>query len=177
MEMIRNDSGQPARLHFSDRLFHMFEKQRLSIGALLGGEATVGRLANAPGFDPLMWSFKLDEGLSPKALQCFQAMCFPQDPPAFYRLLGTSVRTAQRASSKPKKSAHWSPAVSANAVMLAHLIVRSIEIFGSPGKAQQWWSTPNQSLDGKAPIEVAVRPLGGRSIEDTLTAIEHGFFS
>ena len=51
---------------------------------------------------------------------------------------------------------------------------RAGEVFANQGKALHWLRTPNPSLAGRAPLEVAQTPEGYQEVDDILTRIEHG---
>lgn len=153
----------------------------LSIVSLLGGERTMGkaaRLREAAGFDAYYWHHLISEnGMKVSAVKSFQANCFPNAATSFYKMVGMSERTAQRRMSETPKAATVDAKVAESVVVLARLIKRSVDVLGSTAKAQQWWMRNNQALDDVAPIKLIGSRFGVEAVEDTLNAIEHGFFS
>lgn len=51
---------------------------------------------------------------------------------------------------------------------------RAGEVFANQEKAVHWLHSPNPSLEGKMPLEVAATDEGYQEVEDILTRIEHG---
>ena len=54
------------------------------------------------------------------------------------------------------------------------LSVRAGEVFANREKALAWLETPNPSLQGRSPIEVANTEEGFGQADEILTRIEHG---
>ena len=54
------------------------------------------------------------------------------------------------------------------------LSVRAGEVFANREKALAWLGTPNPSLQGKSPIDVAGTEEGFEQADEILTRIEHG---
>ena len=48
------------------------------------------------------------------------------------------------------------------------------DVLGSKHDASEWMSTPNRSLGGVSPVELAVTETGAREVEDLLGRIAHG---
>jgi len=59
-------------------------------------------------------------------------------------------------------------------IYLLSLIKHGIDIFGSKDSFDQWLTSKNFLLDGKAPVSFLSTVTGVRFIDDRLTAIEYG---
>jgi len=58
------------------------------------------------------------------------------------------------------------------------LVARAVDVFGEERKASIWLSVPNESLGGKAPLQVAQETgYDPQSLEPLFTRIEHGIYA
>lgn len=57
---------------------------------------------------------------------------------------------------------------------LISISARAGEVFSNQQKALQWLRSPNPSLEGLTPLEVAATDKGYQEVEDILTRIEFG---
>lgn len=168
-------------IEFSPAIGKQADLGELSIISLLGGERTMGKsatLRQGAGFDAYYWHHLVNvTGIKVAAVKTFQVNCFPNAANGFYKMVGMSERTAQRRMGPQQSREKVDANVAESVVVLARLIKRSVDVFGSATKAQQWWMRPNNALDDVAPIKLVGSRLGVEAVEDTLNAIEHGFFS
>jgi putative toxin-antitoxin system antitoxin component (TIGR02293 family) len=58
--------------------------------------------------------------------------------------------------------------------LLISISARAGEVFANQEKALHWLRSPNPSLEGRTPLEVAGTDEGYQEVEDILTRIEHG---
>lgn len=63
---------------------------------------------------------------------------------------------------------------SERAYRMAHLMLRSAEVFGSLERGRQWLKQPQFALGGATPVRFADTEPGVREVEDLLMRIEHG---
>lgn len=57
---------------------------------------------------------------------------------------------------------------------IAHLVLRTAEVFGSLERARQWLKKPQYALGGATPLWFADTEPGAREVEDLLVRIDHG---
>jgi putative toxin-antitoxin system antitoxin component (TIGR02293 family) len=87
------------------------------------------------------------------------------------RALGFAPRTvALRASRKQS----FSPSESERLFRVVRLRKLGREVFSTDEAVAQWMTTPDRSLDGKAPLDMLTTDLGAARVENLLRAMAHG---
>ncbi len=69
------------------------------------------------------------------------------------------------------------PAESDRLVRIIRVIVRAIEVLGTPEKAKSWLRSSNKALHGHQPLSLLATDLGARMVEQVLGRIEYGVYS
>lgn len=64
--------------------------------------------------------------------------------------------------------------VSDRLVRLTELVQMAVDTFGSTDAALEWMRARNQSLENRAPMELAMTSPGSRIVEQTLGRVQHG---
>jgi uncharacterized protein (DUF2384 family) len=60
---------------------------------------------------------------------------------------------------------------------MPELKMRAVRVFGSPEKAERWWSEPNPALGWESPARCALELGRAQEVEDILGRIVHGVLS
>lgn len=156
--------------HLRDLMQH----NTLSASSLLGGHKVLGRKWPQRNADALTWALLLEhEGMPDASLDAF-ALCFTFAQSDFLSRIGLSPRSVQRRRKEGVKVLDVDAA--ARAVALANVVARAVDEMGSPEAADRWLTTPNPSLGGEKPLDLAGKPLGSQAVLDVLNAIHHGMF-
>lgn len=139
---------------------------------LLGGARVLRRRLR----DPFDVHEALSQGLPRAALRhliahelahCSQSLLAPA--------LGMSVRTLQRfkvASDRPLNKEQ-----SGRMWVLAEILAKAGEVFGSEDAAVEWLGRPAVGLDRRRPIDLLATPAGVRLIEEFLGRLEYGVYA
>lgn len=90
-------------------------------------------------------------------------------------VLGMSVRTLQRRRDDQGRA--LSAELSGRAWLLAEVVGRATEIFGSKADALAWLQAPALALDGRRPIDLLRTPAGAEVLGDHLTRLEYGVYT
>ncbi len=88
-------------------------------------------------------------------------------------LLPVSLRTIQRY----KNEDILEPAVSERVLLIAEVLAKALDVFGSLEDLQHWLHTPSIALDRQTPISLLDTSFGARLVTDQLGRIEHGIYS
>ncbi len=88
-------------------------------------------------------------------------------------LLPVSLRTIQRY----KNDDILEPAVSERVLLIAEVLAKALDVFGSLEDLQHWLHTPSVALDRQTPISLLDTSFGARLVTDQLGRIEHGIYS
>lgn len=112
-------------------------------------------------------------GLTFSALERFQeGLRF--SPEQVARLLQIPARTLARR----RQAGRLRPEESDRLLRVARVIARALELFnGKWSAARHWLETPQPTLGGVAPLELAETEFGAHQVESALGRIEHGVFA
>jgi len=89
------------------------------------------------------------------------------------KLLPVSLRTIQRYQENDLLDSQ----VSERAMLIAEVLEKGMEVFGSLEKLQSWLHTPLLALGQQTPLSLLDTSFGTRLVMDTLGRIEHGIYS
>jgi putative toxin-antitoxin system antitoxin component (TIGR02293 family) len=81
-----------------------------------------------------------------------------------------------RTLARRRKEGVLSAEESDRALRVARIAALAEEIFGSRQAAVEWLWRPNQSLGGRAPLDLARTDAGATIVTDVLGRLEHGVF-
>lgn len=89
------------------------------------------------------------------------------------KFLPVSLRTIQRYHDDDLLDSQ----VSERVILIAEVLEKGMEVFGSRQKLQTWLHTPLLALGQRAPLSLLDTSFGTRMVMDTLGRIEHGVIS
>jgi putative toxin-antitoxin system antitoxin component (TIGR02293 family) len=112
------------------------------------------------------------EGISKKTLSNISETC-GLSLKELSTLLPVSLRTIQRY----KEDERLEPNISEKALIIAEVLGKGIDVFGSVEKLQHWIRTPSIALGNRTPISLLDTSFGARMVTDLLGRIEHGVYS
>jgi putative toxin-antitoxin system antitoxin component (TIGR02293 family) len=141
---------------------------------LLGGRRTLHR----PVHSRLEAHDLLQEGLPGHALKhlvSHVAIFHLPHHGSMEKAVGISLRTYQRRMDALDKK--LSLEQSGRTWKFAEILGRAIELFGSPGEAEEWLERPAMALEQRKPIDLLSTPAGGEFVEDHLTRLEYGVYT
>ena len=139
-----------------------------TIKEFLGGDDLVKEPLNTQ-YDYIQLSRK---GLSKKQL-LFLAKKLSLSLLEISNILPISIRTLQRYD----KNQTFSPDVSSRILLIAELILKGSNVFGSIDKFSIWLRHPNTSLANQSPLNLLDTAFGLELIKNELGRIEHGVIS
>jgi putative toxin-antitoxin system antitoxin component (TIGR02293 family) len=64
---------------------------------------------------------------------------------------------------------------SEKALLVTRLFLDIQDYFGTEGKAQKWFNTPNRTLGNKSPSSMCSTYIGIEQVNNTLNKLKHGF--
>lgn len=91
------------------------------------------------------------------------------------RVVGISDRTLRRQRSKPETP--MSTAVASKTLLIAEVLARAVEVFGTQAAAEDWLNQPALALDDARPIELLETEQGAELVKDQLVRLEYGVYS
>lgn len=134
------------------------------IADVLGGPTVLGRTVRDLGdLDAVVRA-----GLPVRALDLLEARV---PPPA-----GKKTSPVRGVVGRRVKAGHAAlvPASGERAGRVARMVAMATKVFGSPDGATEFLTTPHDRLDGRSPLSCLATDLGGREVEEILSAIAFG---
>jgi putative toxin-antitoxin system antitoxin component (TIGR02293 family) len=133
----------------------------------------VGALLGIPAPDTPALIRRVRQGFPFAALQRLQqAFALSTDE------VGALVQIPARTLTRRKGSGRLKADESDRLLRAARLMHRAAALFNNdPGAAKAWMTTPQRSLGGAVPLELAGTEVGAREVEDALGRIEDGVFA
>ena len=141
----------------------------LSVAEILGGE----KILKKEPKDRIEWIYLVQEGL-PKSSISQLANYMELKFAKMADVLPVSYRTLQRYMESHNK---LSQNVSEHMYLLAELLQRGSDVFGSKAKFLEWLKSPVAAFGGKCPINFINTALGIELVSNEIGRIEYGIFS
>ena len=88
-------------------------------------------------------------------------------------LMPVSLRTIQRY----KDDDLLEPNVSERVLIIAEVLAKGMDVFGSLDKLRNWLHTPSVALGRRTPLSLLDTSFGARMVSDELGRLEHGVYS
>lgn len=142
-------------------------------GKRLGGNATFKR----PLRNRLDAHESIEKGFPGGVLiQLSENVGLLQQPDAFEKAIGISLRTLQRRK-KEASPKRLSVEQSGRAWRFAELLEEAIEVFGGQSDAEAFFARPAIGLNQRRPIDLLSTPAGAELVETHLERLKYGVYA
>lgn len=91
------------------------------------------------------------------------------------QVVGISDRTLRRQRGKPETP--MPTAVASKTLLIAEVLAKAVEVFGTQAAAEDWLNQPALALDDARPLELLETEQGAELVKDQLIRLEYGVYS